>query len=335
MAQSSLLSTPWYIGGNVGVVQPESLRGLSTGGQARLLVGVPLRPQAFLEVTGFGLSVEGKDSAPKEDTLGGGLDLRLESLGEDLNFLFLVGGGYSQTKRDSVKVNAPYLNIGWGVETDLLPSLSLRAELRGLARFGEEFIPGRGVTYDTMATVGLVKRFGARPAAAVAPSSPPPAPPLAPRLPPPVAPVIAAAPIAGVDYSGGCPPAPEGTKTDSSGCLVVQNYLLPRSRLLQGENGSLRPDADAVLAPFAAALSRQSGLGLELVVHTDTLGQQSYNLDLTIKMAERLRDRLVELGAPSGQIEAIGAGESEPIANEADESGREKNRRVELNLRPR
>ena len=52
-------------------------------------------------------------------------------------------------------------------------------------------------------------------------------------------------------------------------------------------------------------------------------------------MAERLRDRLVELGAPSGQIEAIGAGESEPIANEADESGREKNRRVELNLRPR
>ncbi|ROH91902.1 OmpA family protein [Stagnimonas aquatica] len=334
MAQSSLLSTPWYVGGNVGVVQPESLRGLSTGGQARLLVGVPLRPQAFLEVTGFGISVEGKDGQPKEDTLGGGLDLRLESLGEDLNFLFLVGGGYSQTKRDSVKVNAPYVNIGWGVETDLLPSLSLRAELRGLARFGEEFIPGRGVSYDALATVGLVKRFGGRPAVAVTPPAPP-APPLLPSLPPPVAPVIAAAPVAAVDYSGGCPPAPEGTKTDSSGCLVAQNYVLPRSRLLQGENGVLRPDADQVLAPFAAALSRQSGLGLELVVHTDTLGQQSYNLDLTIKMAERLRDRLVELGAASSQIEAIGAGESEPIANEADEAGREKNRRVELNLRPR
>lgn len=335
MAQTSLLSTPWYIGGSVGVAQPESLRGLSTGGQARLLVGVPLRPQAFLEVSGFGLSVEGKDGSPKEDTLGGGLDLRLESLGENLNFLFLVGGGYSQAKRDSVKVNAPYVNVGWGVETDLLPSLSLRAELRGLARFGEDFIPGRGVTYDAMATVGLVKRFGGRPAVAVASPSQPPVPPLAPSLPPPAAPVIAAAPAVAVNYSGGCPPAPEGTKIDASGCLVAQNYVLPRSRLLQGENGSLRPEADAVLAPFAAALSRQPGLGLELVVHTDTLGQQSYNLDLTIKMAERLRDRLVELGAPASQIEAIGAGESEPIANEADESGREKNRRVELSLRSR
>jgi outer membrane protein OmpA-like peptidoglycan-associated protein len=338
LAQSSLLSTPWYIGGNVGVVVPESLRGVSTGGQGRLLVGIPLRPQAFLEVSGFGISAEGKDGAPKETTLGGGLDLRLESLGEKFNFLFLVGAGYSQAKRDEVKVNAPYVNVGWGVETDLLPSLSLRTELRGLARFGDEFIVGRGVTYDAMATVGLVKRFGSRPAAssrAAPPAQSPPAVAQAPALPalsPPVA-AVAAAPT--VDYLSGCPAAPAGAKTDSAGCLVAQNYVLPRSRLLQGEGAGLSDEADSLLAPFAAALRRQPGLGLELVVHTDTLGQQSYNLDLTIKMAERLRDRLVELGASAGQIEAIGAGESEPIANEVDEAGRDRNRRVELNLRLR
>ncbi|TAJ52175.1 MAG: OmpA family protein [Nevskiaceae bacterium] len=341
LAQSSLLSTPWYIGGNVGVVVPESLRGVSTGGQGRLLVGIPLRPQAFLEVSGFGISAEGKDGAPKETTLGGGLDLRLESLGEKFNFLFLVGAGYSQAKRDEVKVNAPYVNVGWGVETDLLPSLSLRTELRGLARFGDEFIAGRGVTYDAMASVGLVKRFGRRPTesnrAAPPPVAPPPVAPAlqSPALPPqpPVPAPAVAAPA--IDYLSGCPAAPANAKTDASGCLVAQNYVLPRSRLLQGEGGSLSDEADAVLAPFAAALRRQPGLGLELVVHTDTLGQQSYNLDLTIKMAERLRDRLVELGAPAGQIETIGAGESEPIANEIDEAGRDRNRRVELNLRPR
>lgn len=344
LAQSSLLSTPWYIGGNVGVVAPESLRGVSTGGQGRLLVGIPLRPQAFLEVSGFGISAEGKDGAPKETTLGGGLDLRLESLGEKLNFLFLVGAGYSQAKRDEVKVNAPYVNVGWGVQTDLLPSLSLRTELRGLARFSDEFIPGRGVTYDAMATVGLVKRFGSRPAASSRAAPPPVAPPpvapavqaAAPALPPsPSLPAAAAAAAPAIDYLSGCPAAPANAKTDASGCLVAQNYVLPRSRVLQGEGGALSDGADAVLAPFAAALRRQPGLGLELVVHTDTLGQQSYNLDLTIKMAERLRDRLVELGAPAGQIETIGAGESEPIANEIDEAGRDRNRRVELNLRPR
>jgi hypothetical protein len=338
LAQSSLLSTPWYIGGNVGVVVPESLRRVSTGGQGRLLVGIPLRPQAFLEVSGFGISAEGKDGAPKETTLGGGLDLRLESLGEKFNFLFLVGAGYSQAKRDEVKVNAPYVNVGWGVETDLLPSLSLRTELRGLARFGDEFIAGRGVTYDAMASVGLVKRFGSRPAAssrAAPPAQSPPAVAQAPALPALPPPVVAVAAPPAVDYLSGCPAAPAGAKTDSAGCLVAQNYVLPRWRLLQGEGAALSDEADAVLAPFAAALRRQPGLGLELVVHTDTLGQQSYNLDLTIKMAERLRDRLVELGAPAGQIETIGAGESEPIANEIDEAGRDRNRRVELNLRPR
>lgn len=341
-AQSTLLSTPWYIGGGVGGVAPESLRELEFGPGGRLLVGIPLRPQAFLEVSGFGFTADGKGNLPKETTLGGGLDLKLESLGDRFNFLFIAGGGYSQAKRGGESVNAPYANIGWGVELELAPSLSLRTEARGLARFKDDFIAGRGVTYDGLLTVGLTQRFGATPKAAapyVAPRPPPPLPPMPKPEVPFVPPVVAAVPAADdaqlplldLDLSR-CAKAPEGVKTEADGCLGPQRTKLPRTRLFAGESARLADNADDLIVPLVVSLRRNPSLKAEMVIHTDTLGLQSTNLDLTIRMAERVRDRLLQYGVPASQINIEGAGESLPIFNEVDDAARAKNRRIDLNI---
>lgn len=339
-AQSTLLSTPWYLGAAVGGAQPESLRDLEPGPGGRLLVGIPLRPQAFLEVSGFGFTADGKGGRGKEDTLGGGLDLKLESLGDSVNFLFVAGGGYAQAKREGQSVSAPYANIGWGVEVDLAPSLALRTEVRGLARFQDGFIANRGVTYDGLLTVGLTKRFGATPKVAAPyvatpPATPPPAVPTAPFVPPLVAAAPAgdgsSMPLRSLDLSR-CASAPDGMKADDEGCLVSQRAVLPRTRLFEGDSARLTADADDLLAPLVVSLRRDPSLRADIVVHTDTLGLQSTNLDLTVRMAEQIRDRLLAYGVSAGQINVEGAGESMPIYSEDNDASRARNRRIDIKL---
>lgn len=335
-AQSTVLSTPWYVGAGLGGSLPESLRDLEPGPQGRLLVGIPLRPQAFVEASVFGMQLSGKSGLPDEKTLGGGLDLKLESLGERFNFLFIAGGGYSQARRGGSKINAPYANIGWGVELDFDNSFSLRTELRGLARFENDFADGRGVTYDGLLTVGLVKRFGATPPAAPRVAPPPPVapPPLEsapPALPPPPSGPDLEMPLVPLDLTR-CAPAPAGVGTEADGCLGPQRTVLPRTRLFAGESARLADNADDLLVPLVISLLRQPSLKTEIVVHTDTLGLQSTNLDLTLKMADQIRDRLRRYGVPASQMEVLGAGETEPRHNEIDDAAREKNRRIELNL---
>ena len=336
-AQATLVETPWYLGAGLGGVLAESSRDLDSGPQGRLWLGVPLRPQAYFEISGFALKPSGRGGRGNETSYGGGLDLKLESLGERFNYLFIAGGGYSQARRDGDRVNAPYANIGWGVELELGHSLLARTELRGLARFSDDFVTGRGVSYDALLTVGLSQRFGGQqPRYAanpppVLPATPPPAPPVETAVPPPVRGDGVERPLRAIDSSR-CAATPAGLQGDAEGCLVVQRSVVPRTRLFSGESARLSDEADALLVPLAVTLLRQPALKAEVVVHTDTLGLQSTNLDLTVNMADQIRARLLGYGVPAAQMEVLGMGESEPRHNEDSEAGRARNRRVEINL---
>ncbi len=69
---------------------------------------------------------------------------------------------------------------------------------------------------------------------------------------------------------------------------------------------------------------------IKLIGHTDSVGRQAYNRKLGLKRAGEIRDMLVKRGAAKAQIEVDSLGEEEPIADNATDDGREKNRRVEL-----
>lgn len=64
--------------------------------------------------------------------------------------------------------------------------------------------------------------------------------------------------------------------------------------------------------------------------HTDSSGSDTFNLNLSQQRAEAVKDLLVDYGIEANRIEAIGMGESLPIADNNTESGKAKNRRVDI-----
>ena len=64
--------------------------------------------------------------------------------------------------------------------------------------------------------------------------------------------------------------------------------------------------------------------------HTDASGSDGFNLNLSQKRAEAVKALLVDYGIEAGRIEAIGMGESLPIADNNTEAGKAKNRRVDI-----
>lgn len=64
--------------------------------------------------------------------------------------------------------------------------------------------------------------------------------------------------------------------------------------------------------------------------HTDSVGQESYNQKLSQQRAESVKMALINRGVGSGRIIATGYGESHPVASNDNESGRQRNRRVEI-----
>lgn len=66
--------------------------------------------------------------------------------------------------------------------------------------------------------------------------------------------------------------------------------------------------------------------------HTDSTGAADYNLGLSQRRAESVRDLLVDRGVDPGRITTEGLGEEYPVASNSTESGRQQNRRVEIIL---
>lgn len=66
--------------------------------------------------------------------------------------------------------------------------------------------------------------------------------------------------------------------------------------------------------------------------HTDNVGTEDYNMKLSLRRAEAVRDYLVSLGIDPGKLEVKGEGMTNPIADNNTAEGRAKNRRVEVDI---
>ena len=63
---------------------------------------------------------------------------------------------------------------------------------------------------------------------------------------------------------------------------------------------------------------------------TDSIGSEAYNLKLSQRRADSVRQYLVDKGVPASRLDAVGKGEGSPIADNATAEGRAQNRRVVL-----
>jgi outer membrane protein OmpA-like peptidoglycan-associated protein len=113
----------------------------------------------------------------------------------------------------------------------------------------------------------------------------------------------------------------------------VASEKIAISEQVQFETGTavLRPDSDPVLSDVARILKAHPEIErVQIQGHTDDKGTDEYNRELSQRRAESVLRWLVEHGVAAGRLEAKGMGRSHPIADNATEEGRAKNRRVEF-----
>jgi outer membrane protein OmpA-like peptidoglycan-associated protein len=101
--------------------------------------------------------------------------------------------------------------------------------------------------------------------------------------------------------------------------------------LFETDKAQLLPQSRQRLDDVASALKAQPHAEIIVEGHTDTQGSEERNRELSQERAEAVRDFLEEQGV-TGRIEAVGRGESEPIADNSSPEGRALNRRVEIIL---
>lgn len=94
----------------------------------------------------------------------------------------------------------------------------------------------------------------------------------------------------------------------------------------------LAPDAREKLAKVSGIVLAYPGLRLQVEGHTDNVGGDDYNQQLSERRAQSVRDYLVSQGIAADTIVSRGFGKTMPIAGNETADGRRQNRRVELVL---
>lgn len=100
------------------------------------------------------------------------------------------------------------------------------------------------------------------------------------------------------------------------------------------DSASLKPAFTPTLNKVADVLQRYPKTVIHVVGHTDSVGSESYNQQLSERRAQSVADYLASNGVERGRLYATGRGELEPRATNETEAGRQLNRRVELFVKP-
>jgi outer membrane protein OmpA-like peptidoglycan-associated protein len=93
---------------------------------------------------------------------------------------------------------------------------------------------------------------------------------------------------------------------------------------------TLKPGAREMLAKISGILLAHPGLTLQIEGHTDSVGSDEFNQQLSERRADSVRDFLAENGVSASSITARGFGKAQPVATNDTADGRQRNRRVEL-----
>jgi OOP family OmpA-OmpF porin len=106
----------------------------------------------------------------------------------------------------------------------------------------------------------------------------------------------------------------------------------PSVALFPRRSAELTPEGKKVLEKHRndAREMLQRAVYIEVLGHTDDVGDDAYNQDLSEQRANTVRDYLIATGADGNKMLAVGAGERMPIASNNTPEGRAENRRVEV-----
>jgi len=87
-----------------------------------------------------------------------------------------------------------------------------------------------------------------------------------------------------------------------------------------------------VVKKIAKILNDYPGVYIEIAGHTDDIGDDKANLNLSKRRVESVKEELISLGINGERLSAVGYGESQPIVPNDSKINRERNRRVDFIL---
>lgn len=299
--------------------------------------GANLAPNLALEFNLGRTRIDAKNNAgPALDLTSLSLDALFYAGRDRIAPYLLVGAGLiTDSPQPSGDSKRSFMGeAGLGVRallwenSDQTRSFSLRPEVK--ARYDDI----RGGDYiDYIASLGFQFGFGPKPVAvAAAPATPPPPPPPAEPPPPPPPPAPMDSDHDGVtDDRDRCPDSAPGVMVDVNGCEQKGSVTL-EGVTFEFNSSMLTSASQQVLNTTAQGMKTHPRVRIELQGHTDSKGADNYNLKLSQRRAEAVRDYLQSQGVNAAQLSARGYGESQPVADNTTEAGRAKNRRVVMNV---
>ena len=102
--------------------------------------------------------------------------------------------------------------------------------------------------------------------------------------------------------------------------------------LFDFDKSNVKPEAGAILDRLVAFMNENKDKKVSLAGHTDSIGTEAYNLRLSERRVNSVKDYVVKKGVDTSRISGQGFGESKPIADNKTAEGRSKNRRVEIKV---
>ena len=100
--------------------------------------------------------------------------------------------------------------------------------------------------------------------------------------------------------------------------------------LFDFDSDRVRAEAAQNLRNLASSLDKYPNTDLLIVGHTDSVGTDSYNQSLSERRARATAAYLATQGVANARLRTSGRGETEPVESNATDTGRQKNRRVEV-----
>jgi outer membrane protein OmpA-like peptidoglycan-associated protein len=95
---------------------------------------------------------------------------------------------------------------------------------------------------------------------------------------------------------------------------------------------TLRPGSDKELNDLAEYMNLKKTLVVEIAGHTDNVGDEEANQKLSEGRAEAVKQFLVKRGIAAERVMTKGYGDTQPVADNGTETGKQKNRRTEVRI---
>jgi hypothetical protein len=125
--------------------------------------------------------------------------------------------------------------------------------------------------------------------------------------------------------------APAGSVPGVSAPVPVVRLVFSERSLFDFNSAVPRPDTDATFDLIVENMKRDvPDAALTIVGHTDAIGSEKYNIDLSQRRASRVLSRFIAEGLNPNQLSTVAVGKAQPIAPNSDDQGRALNRRVEF-----